>query len=354
MSNCILFDADNTLVYITPYRRLLGELNRIDIDGKRNKGTIRELELNIKFVREFKHLLFKPYIIDTLTLMQDNKEELNIGEINIFTRNTSTTIFDAICTVLEEDYQFKFNKLIQPSPQKSGGASQQDSDLIKAYIPVAQRVLSGELYPECFSNIYGGSDPENTDDFRLLLFKEKGDEGNFKSVPNYIDVCDKQGLNLRNFILFDDDMNHVAINNSDPTNLFKTGSDRIILKSVFKYWGVKTFQLPKVHTMISNFLTQNGITIKQATTAMNKWGSEVKQWKSERMRTEAYMCEKPRDYLDILNWSYLKEKPPPPPSPPPSPPPQANISARGGRKKKTTIKKYKKNKKRRKTKKRRC
>ena len=319
----------------------------IDINGKRNRGTIHELELNIKFVREFKHLLFKPYIIDTLTLMQDNKEELNIGEINIFTRNTSTTIFDAICTVLEEDYQFKFNKLIQPSPKKSGDASQQDPDLIKAYIPVAQRVVSDESYPDCFRNIYGGIDPENADDFRLLLFKEKGDEGNFKSVPNYIDICDKQGLNLKHFILFDDDMNHVAINNSDPTNLFQTGSDRIILKPVFKYWGVKTFQLPKVQTMITNFLTQNGIGLYAATPAMTKWVSEVTQWEDVRIRTEAYMCEKPRNYLDILNWSYLKEKPSQESN-------QANISAHGGRKKKATIKKYKKNKKRRKTKKRRC
>jgi hypothetical protein len=114
MSIVVLFDFDNTIGYFTQYRELLHKINEIHhlnppTKYNNNKTILRKLiKLNV---------LLRPNIINVLKYLTNNKNKLNILEINIFTKNTSQTIFNCLLDILYQDYGILFTKIFQKNDE---------------------------------------------------------------------------------------------------------------------------------------------------------------------------------------------------------------------------------------------
>ena len=87
-----------------------------------------------------------------------------------------------------------------------------------------------------------------------------------------------------------------------------------ILKQVFKYWGVKQFMSPRIKEVIELFLYEvNEIqSVEMDVGKINRLLVpifKIIESRTDIYAREAYICEKSRNYLDILDWSYLKKVP---------------------------------------------
>ena len=79
----VLFDFDNTIGYFTQYRELLHKINE-----KHNLNPATKYNNNKTILRKLIELnvLLRPNIINVLKYLTNNKNKLNILEINIFTK----------------------------------------------------------------------------------------------------------------------------------------------------------------------------------------------------------------------------------------------------------------------------
>ena len=106
MSKVVLLDFDNTIGYFTCYRQLLSR-------------TFKEGERDLKYAEYFEYLqnneitVLRPHIVDFLKKITEEKKYLNIDKICIFSRNSSSTIFEWFFNYLFKKHNIRFDYLFQ-------------------------------------------------------------------------------------------------------------------------------------------------------------------------------------------------------------------------------------------------